>query len=340
MRVVKLLLLLDESLNLAFYTYISARYLNLLTSTDSIRPSMGRKKVKAAMITEPHETVNNEENGSSKIQLLEDKVDKLVQTVSALTESMKKMPKAQPLSPVSHSSIHSEKDTSAHRLPSFGELRSDGRIQVEVQRRLHQYDRTSRTSNPTKGKAVDVNLKSGRYRAGVYKVYKAINWPHDFCTVLNGKQPVYDDLNIYQWAQGYIFCVLDEQNSQIRENMLKHFTSVLQDAIELSFPAAKRAHGVVLQEIEKGKIDWNQLDQIEKIRSRNAQKVIGNPNPQKMSEFSEKTFICKLFNKGTCKFEKQSEHTDKGVTYQHYCSYCYKALPVKNMTTQKRNVID
>ena len=76
-----------------------------------------------------------------------------------------------------------------------------------MQRRLHQYDRTSRTSNPTKGKAVDVNLKSGRYRAGVHKVYKAINWPHYFCTVLNGKQPVFDDLNVYQWAQGYIFSV-------------------------------------------------------------------------------------------------------------------------------------
>ena len=44
-----------------------------------------------------------------------------------------------------------------------------------------------------------------------------------------------------------------------------------------------------------------------------------------MSEFAETTFICKLFNKGTCKFEKQSEHTDKGVTYQHYCSYYYSS---------------
>ena len=47
------------------------------------------------------------------------------------------------------------------------------------------------------------------------------------------------------------FGVLDEQNSQICESMLKHFTSVLQDAIELSFPTARRAHGVVLKQLEK-----------------------------------------------------------------------------------------
>ena len=292
---------------------------------------MGKRKTKAVIAAEPQGTLTKDDNGGSqsKIQLLEDKVDKLVQTVSALTESMKKTSQAQPLSPVAHSSMHTEKDLSAQKLPSFEELRSDGRIQAEVQRRLHQYDRTSRTSNPTKCKAVDVNLKSGRYRAGVHKVHKVINWPHDFCTVLNGKQPIYDDLNVYQWAQGYVFCILDEQNNQIRENMLKHFTSVLQDAIELFFPTAKRAHGVVLQEIKKGKIDWNQLDQIEKIRSRNAQRVIGNPNPSKLSEFAEKHFICKLFNKGSCKFEKQSEHTDKGITYQHYCSYCYSSAGKK-----------
>ena len=178
MTVVKLLLVLDESLNLAFYEHISGRDLNLLTSTDSTSPIMGRKKAKAVITAEPQGTVKNEENGGSqsKIQLLEDKVDKLVQTVSALTESMKKTSQAQPLSPVAHSSMHSEKDLSAQKLPSFEELRSDGRIQAEVQRRLHQYDRTSRTSNPTKGKAVEFNLKSGRYRAGVHKVYKAINW--------------------------------------------------------------------------------------------------------------------------------------------------------------------
>ena len=87
---------------------------------------MGKGKTKAVIAAEPQGTLTSDDNGGSqsKIQLLEDKVDKLVQTVSALTESMKKTSQAQPLSPVAHSSMHTEKDLSAQKLPSFEELRS------------------------------------------------------------------------------------------------------------------------------------------------------------------------------------------------------------------------
>ena len=44
-----------------------------------------------------------------------------------------------------------------------------------------------------------------------------------------------------------------------------------------------------------------------------------------LTDTTEKVFICKMYNKGTCKYEKQSQHVEKGVTYQYYCSYCYLA---------------
>ena len=40
--------------------------------------------------------------------------------------------------------------------------------------------------------------------------------------------------------------------------MLKHFVSLIQDCIELSFQTARRAHGMILQEMEKGSVDWTQ----------------------------------------------------------------------------------
>ena len=64
------------------------------------------------------------------------------------------------------------------------------------------------------------------------------------------------DLSVYQWSRRYIHCVPEEQNAKVKENMMKHFVSIKQDAIELSFATAKRAHGIVLQEIEKGSVDW------------------------------------------------------------------------------------
>ena len=40
------------------------------------------------------------------------------------------------------------------------------------------------------------------------------------------------------------------------------------------------------------------------------------------SESSDKVVPCKLYNKGTCRYEKETEHTDKGTTYGYYCSHC------------------
>ena len=37
----------------------------------------------------------------------------------------------------------------------------------------------------------------------------------------------------------------------------------------------------------------------------------------------EKTMLCKFHNKGTCRYAKQAEHTDKGITYQHFCINCF-----------------
>ena len=211
------------------------------------------------------------------------------------------------------------------QLPTFEELKSDVQIQAGVAKRLHQYDHLSRTEQGLKGKSTDAILKSGRYRAGIHKVRRTISWPQDFCTTVSGKQPTYDDLSALQWMQGFVYCVLEENNPKIRTNMLLHSGSVLQDAIELSFPTAKRAHGVVLQEIEKGVLNWDKLEDIERVRGRNAQRILASSSVINSNDVTDKVFIFKLHNKGTCKHEKQSQHVEKGVIYQHYCSYCYLA---------------
>ena len=118
-----------------------------------------------------------------------------------------------------------------------------------------------------------------------------ISWPQDFCTTVNGKQPTYDDLSALQWMQGFIYCVLDENNPKIRTNMLLHGGSVLQDAIELSFPTAKRAHGVVLQEIEKGVLNWDKLDEIERVKSQNAQRILASSSGIKPNDITEKVLF-------------------------------------------------
>ena len=49
--------------------------------------------------------------------------------------------------------------------------------------------------------------------------------------------------------------------------MLQYLTYLMQDAIELSLNTARKAHTVVLQDMEKGKINWEQLNLVEQVKN-------------------------------------------------------------------------
>ena len=216
--------------------------------------------------------------------------------------------------------VHSSPHHKRARVPSFEELRSDSQIQAEVQKRFHTYDNVSRLD--VKGRSTDV-YKSGRFRAGIHKVRHVIPWPQDYCTTVSGyKRPTYDDLNVFEWSQGFVYCVLEESHSKTRENMLRYCTSLMQDAVEMSFATAKRAHTIVLQEIEKGNCDLDNLDKIEKLRCRHTQRNI-SMGVKKSVDSSDKVQNCKLYNKGMCRHDNVLEHVEKGILYQHYCSHCF-----------------
>ena len=105
--------------------------------------------------------------------------------------------------------------------------------------------------------------------------------------------------------------------------MLKYFTSIEQDAIEVSYPTARRAHGILLQEIEKSVSTWKDFDLVEKFRSRSTQRFASPVgNVKQTPEVEDKNLICKLYNKGTCRIKK-TEHIEKGINYQHFCSHCF-----------------
>ena len=138
-------------------------------------------------------------------------------------------------------------------------------MQAEVDRRLREYQNISRGDSQGKSNTV---LKSGRFRSGVSKVKVPISWPQDYCSVLVVQnQPAYDELSLEQWFQGLLYCILEQDSNVIRENMLYYLTLLMQDAVELSSSTARRAHAAVLQEVEKGRVDWSEMEQIEKIKN-------------------------------------------------------------------------
>ena len=50
----------------------------------------------------------------------------------------------------------------------------------------------------------------------------------------------HERLSIFQWTQGFGLCVLNEKSF------------LMQDAFDLGWPTAKRAHAAVLHELERG----------------------------------------------------------------------------------------
>ena len=174
---------------------------------------------------------------------------------------------------LSHSHHTGQASYRACSLPSLEHLKHNSRVQAEVDKRLRHYKDMARdedigTSN---------KLKSGRYRLGDQKVKKHVYWPHEFCAVGdNLKIPTYKDINVYQWIQGFSRCILEESDPHVRTHMLQYQGHLMQDALELNWATAKRAHAAVLTEIERGHATWGDLTQIDRIRQRFTQRALKN----------------------------------------------------------------
>ena len=274
-------------------------------------------------------SVGNEERNTSiaqKLDLLLEVVNGLNTRIQEQDERLQKQEERVSLRDVSalpsaHSSPKAK--TTPDRVPSFEELKNDSKVQAEVDRRLQAYHNASRVDYTGKSNTA---IKSGRFRAGVARIKNPISWPQDFCSVNTGsKQPTYDEMSLEQWVQGIMHCILEQSENRIRENMMIYFTFLMQDAIELSASTARKAHAAVLQELERGKVDWENLEAIEKIKNRHTQIIVqvnkGTSGP------GIQTQCCQHFNKGQCRFD--NEHMSNNTLYQHYCSYCWKETQKK-----------
>ena len=103
-------------------------------------------------------------------------------------------------------------------------------------------------------------------------------------------------MSFEQWVQGIMHCILEESETKIRENTMIYFTFLMQDAIELSTSTARRAHAAVLQEMERGKVNWIDLEAIKNIKNRHTQRIF--QTRKNMQSSGVQMQCCLHFNKG------------------------------------------
>ena len=69
---------------------------------------------------------------------------------------------------------------------------------------------------------------------------------------------------------------MDESDKKIREKMIQYLSDHMEGVTDFSWESVKASHMVLLCEMERGSLDWNQTDRIDRIGRAHAQKHLGN----------------------------------------------------------------
>ena len=150
-----------------------------------------------------------------------------------------------------------------------------------------------------------------------------VSLPHE--PILGGthRQRVsYDQLSLPQWVQGFCKNILEEKSNERREVTVSYTSDLMEDATDFSWQGAKADHTVMLCEMERGVLSWEDLDRIDRICRAHVQNhvVSSKANWVKTSEALKKPWFCKSFQSGTCTHIKDYETNVK--LHKHICAFC------------------
>ena len=128
------------------------------------------------------------------------------------------------------------------------------------------------------------------------------------------------------WS-GFFGCLQEEISSTIWSNLIEYSKHLFQDAIETNWATAKHTHMVLLQDIERWKCTWRNLDKVKKIRIQNTAHIITpkqTSSQQKTSKGNYREKVCQDYNANNC--QQSADHVHNGQILKHTCSYCFQEM--------------
>ena len=189
-------------------------------------------------------------------------------------------------------------------------------MQQKVDARIRELNHSSHLS----GKSKKLKYKSQRGGSVDVQVKHKVHWPHE--AVLGGvsrQRVTYDQLSLTQWVQGFCRNILEERSGTRKDTMISYLADLMEDATDFTWQGAKASHAVLLCEMERGTLQWEDGDRIDRIRRAHAQKHI----PVAKSTWSKnerKPWFCKQFQSNTC--TQQKDHEVNGRLNRHICAFC------------------
>ena len=209
-------------------------------------------------------------------------------------------------------------DSSSDSDSPNSEVLKSPQLQKKVDKRIRQLETSSQCSGR------DTCKHKSKHGGNVeVSVKTKVSWPHEpILGGVNRQRINYDQLSLTQWVHGFCQNILDEPSVKRRDVMVAYMGELMEDATDFSWQGAKAANAVLLCEMERGKITWEDQGRIDRIHRAYAQKHVGSnkSNWPKLGEHTRKPWFCKSFQTGMCASLK--DHETNGKLHRHICAFC------------------
>ena len=105
----------------------------------------------------------------------------------------------------------------------------------------------------------------------------------------------------------------------------------MEDAIDFTWQGAKANHTVMLCEMERGVLTWEDSDRIDHICRAHAQKHIAPTNSgwSKTGDLNRKPWFCKNYQTGSCSLNK--DHDTNRKLHKHICAFSVELVEIQNI---------
>ena len=152
------------------------------------------------------------------------------------------------------------------------------------------------------------------------QVKHKVHWPHEAILGGTARQRVtYDQLTLTQWLQGFCRNILEENSGKRKDLMVAYLGDLMEDATDFSWQGAKAAHAVLMCKMERGSVQWEDTDRLDRIRRAHAQKHIPTSR-QNWARAEKKPWFCKNYQTNICTYKK--DHEVNGRLHKHVCAFC------------------
>ena len=221
-------------------------------------------------------------------------------------------------------------DSEIHNEPASPEtLRMDSRLMQDAARRLRQLELAQQGEDDLRalGSTKAAGKRSGSVMTVTDKVVKSVDWPHMHVRRMAAgklKGVRFNELKVEEFVFGFLNMIEMPGNDMDFRRMLNILRDLMQDAMEFSWPNARRFYETVGLQVEWGTLKWTDEERINHLRftyartNFPARKDDNDAAKPSLLPAPPGTKCCVPYQRHAC--EQDKDH----APFVHACAYCLK----------------